>query len=708
MRSKVFLRVALAAGSVVVASAAGAAAPGLSAATDARSNQAAGEAPAAAASAASGLPAPIAKAKPGGAKAAAGDELLLFEEMPTVISASRQAQPVNWLSMPVSVVTADDIHYSGLTNLPEILQFVPGIDYGRIDRNQYAVGVRGLEEHFSDRMVTLIDGRDATNPTFGGTDWLSLPIMMEDIKRVEVTRGPAGAAWGANALNGVINVITKEPEETQGLLASTTWNQFGDSYNQIRQGGKDGRLAWRASLGYSGQESSKDALSNDPYFSQDWGRRYIFDSRAAYQASSDTRYTSGISYVRETAGSSDVSGVFPRRSVQTQDLRLFAKVEHTFDDDRRAYLQWSADYLDWNYPMAVESRALTNNLDGQYDFVPAKNHKASVGANLRWQNTNIVNHTPDDFFVAGDPLNEYTLGIFAIDRWQVNKRLAIEGQLRTEYYSATQADWAGRLTGLYSLDEKGDHIVRLGTAKAYRAPLYTFQKFQVQSIPLPSPPFPPGLFGANLLPSAHDIKNEETWSIDAGYTGRIYGPLTLRNDAYYQPYSRLISYTTLPDPTGIGLFYEHLDNVSGADSWGDETELAIENKTGKLSAWYAYNRFSPDQGAQQPLRACLPAEHKFGFTGRLFLPQDFTLNLNYRYSVAASGVVAAVLPPLNCPPVHRLDLTLAKKLGKNTELLVGVADILNTENNGAALSLGKSLPQEVPGRTVFARLQFTF
>lgn len=107
----------------------------------------------------------------------------------------------------------------------------------------YAIGVRGLHERFSDRMLTLIDGHVATTPYSGGTEWLSMPLLLEDIKRIEVIRGPSGAAWGANALNGVVNIITKEPEETQGWFASTTWDLVGDSYNHVRWGAKAGKWA---------------------------------------------------------------------------------------------------------------------------------------------------------------------------------------------------------------------------------------------------------------------------------------------------------------------------------------------------------------------------------------------------------------------------------------------------------------------------------
>ena len=110
-------------------------------------------------------------------------------EVPVVVSAARQPQKIGQLSVPVSVITAEDIHYSGLTNIPEILQFSPGIDMLRISRFRYAVGVRGLHEFISDRTLVLINGRSAESPLFGGSEYYTLPILMEDIERIEVVRG---------------------------------------------------------------------------------------------------------------------------------------------------------------------------------------------------------------------------------------------------------------------------------------------------------------------------------------------------------------------------------------------------------------------------------------------------------------------------------------------------------------------------------------
>ncbi len=157
-------------------------------------------------------------------------------EVPVVVSASRQEQKITEASVPISIITAEDIHYSGLTNIPEILQFTPGVDMLKLSRHRWAVGVRGMHEFVSDRTLILVNGRCAESSLFGGggSEYFTLPILMEDIERIEIVRGPGGAAWGANAFNGVINIITKKPEDVLGVFSSTTMTEFGDSYTHLR------------------------------------------------------------------------------------------------------------------------------------------------------------------------------------------------------------------------------------------------------------------------------------------------------------------------------------------------------------------------------------------------------------------------------------------------------------------------------------------
>src|ERR1700721_237473 len=130
-----------------------------------------------------------------------------------VTSVSKTEQTLSRTAAAVFVITQEDIHRSGATNIPDLLRMVPGMDVGQIDSNTWAISARGYNEEFSDKLLVMVDGRSMYTPTFAGVFWETLDLPLEDIERIEVIRGPGGTAWGANAVNGVINVITKKAGE---------------------------------------------------------------------------------------------------------------------------------------------------------------------------------------------------------------------------------------------------------------------------------------------------------------------------------------------------------------------------------------------------------------------------------------------------------------------------------------------------------------
>lgn len=174
--------------------------------------------------------------------------------------------------MPISVITSDDIRYSGLTNLYEIIQFAPGVEMLKIDNNRYALRVRGLHEFFSDLTLTLIDGKIADSPVFDGSELLRIPLFLDEIERIEIVRGPGGAVWGANAFNGVINNITKTPDVEIGHSVSSSINEFGDNFTEIGWTDNSDNWDWRLKLGYDTWESSSEAVKNDHFESNDFNR----------------------------------------------------------------------------------------------------------------------------------------------------------------------------------------------------------------------------------------------------------------------------------------------------------------------------------------------------------------------------------------------------------------------------------------------------
>src|SRR6202045_2239014 len=137
-----------------------------------------------------------------------------------VTSVSKRTQKLADAAAAIFVITQEDFRRSGATSIPEALRMVPGLEVARIDENKWAIGSRGFNGRFDNKLLVLIAGRSVYTPLFSGVYWNVQDVMLEDIDRIEVIRGPGATLWGANAVNGVINIITKKAKATQGGLVT--------------------------------------------------------------------------------------------------------------------------------------------------------------------------------------------------------------------------------------------------------------------------------------------------------------------------------------------------------------------------------------------------------------------------------------------------------------------------------------------------------
>jgi len=154
-----------------------------------------------------------------------------------VTSVSRKEQKMSQAAAAIFVITQEDIHRSGATNIPDLLRMVPGLDVSQINANTWAVSARGFNTQFVAKLLVLIDGRAVYTPLLGGVNWDTQDVPLEDIDRIEVIRGPGAALWGANAVNGVINIVTKKAADTQGGLITGGGGTEGQGYGTVQYGG---------------------------------------------------------------------------------------------------------------------------------------------------------------------------------------------------------------------------------------------------------------------------------------------------------------------------------------------------------------------------------------------------------------------------------------------------------------------------------------
>ena len=197
------------------------------------------------------------------------DELLDIE----VTSVSGRAESTADLAAAVFVITAEDIRRSGVTSIPEALRLAPGVEAAQIDGNKWAIGIRGYNLRFSNKLLVMIDGRPVYTQVFSGVFWDVQDTVLQDIDRIEVIRGPGATLWGANAVNGVINIITRSAEDTTGGLVSALAGNQESGTVTARWGGSVGDIgAYRVYAKHFERDTNRLALGSDSSDATDQSR----------------------------------------------------------------------------------------------------------------------------------------------------------------------------------------------------------------------------------------------------------------------------------------------------------------------------------------------------------------------------------------------------------------------------------------------------
>jgi len=158
-----------------------------------------------------------------------------------VTSVSKKEQKMSKTASAVFVITAEDIARSGANNIPDLLLIVPGVEVAQINSSKWAISIRGFNGQYSNKLLVLVDGRTVYTPMLSGVFWDAQDVPLDNIDRIEVIRGPGATVWGANAVNGVINIITKKASDTQGGLLTAGGGSYEHGFGAARFGGTVGK-----------------------------------------------------------------------------------------------------------------------------------------------------------------------------------------------------------------------------------------------------------------------------------------------------------------------------------------------------------------------------------------------------------------------------------------------------------------------------------
>lgn len=313
-----------------------------------------------------------------------------------VTSVSKKPQKQADVAAALSVITNEDIRKWGVTNIPDALRRVPGVQVARIDSNKWAITTRGSNSRFANKLLVLIDGRSVYTPLFAGVYWDMQDVVLEDIDRIEVIRGPGGTLWGANAVNGVINIITRSAADTQGTLISASAGNEVRGSGTVRHGGKlKNGGNYRVYAKYTSNDEGEVSRTLDPGFGltethDDWesgqvGFRMDWNSGDGDGFTVQGDLSSGHAGQLTLEPVDGGPGTIPNPVVDDTDLaagNVLFRWTRVLSDTSDFALQAYFDHVSRNGLILDEDRD-TIDIDFQHHFVPRENHDFLWGLAFR-------------------------------------------------------------------------------------------------------------------------------------------------------------------------------------------------------------------------------------------------------------------------------------------------------------------------------------
>ncbi|GJL76725.1 TonB-dependent siderophore receptor [Nitrosomonas sp.] len=315
------------------------------------------------------------------------EELMNIE----VTTVTRRAQKLSEVASAVFVITQDDIKRSGVTSIPEALRMAPGVEVARIGTDKWSVSIRGFNGRFANKLQVLMDGRSVYNPLFAGVQWEQQDTLMEDIERIEVIRGPGSALWGANAVNGIINIITKKAADTQGTFLTAGGGSFEQGFVGARYGGKiNDNTPYRFyAKGFTrdNMRSISGENANDAWHSGRGGFR-VDHSRGIDQFTlqGDLFYSAHGEKLDKSLLSAPLADA-ARGHSEGGNIRL--RWDRTFSDKSAFMLQTYYDRVDYRLMTTSRYSMESFDIDFQHRFPLFDRHDLTWGTNYRLYHNNV-------------------------------------------------------------------------------------------------------------------------------------------------------------------------------------------------------------------------------------------------------------------------------------------------------------------------------
>ena len=605
----------------------------------------------------------------------------------------------------ISVVTQDDIRRMGATSIPEALRMVPGMDVARITGNEWAVSARGFNGEYAGSLLVLIDGRTVYTPGSAGVFWDAQDVVMEDLDRIEVIRGPGATLWGANAVNGVINITTKSAKDTQGGLVSASYGTEDQPITTVRYGGElASNLYYRIYGKYSEHPGLESSTGNS---TADASTSLLGGFRLDYEPSTQNTFTLQGGYYNGTAGR-EVNNVtlVPAavRLIDTKEYNSGANIlgrwTRTFSAESQLTLQMYFDHSRQGDGVG-EGTLDTFDVDLQHRFAIGTRNDIVWGGGYR--DSEVQN--PSSFFLTfAPPSQNLQLGnVFVQDDITLARdrlHLTLGSKLEHNDLNGFELQPSARL--LWTPAER--QTVWAAVSRATQTPaLAEHARFNVAAAQPPhSPPVLVSILGNP------NMEAETLLAYEVGYRIEPTKRLSFDVTAFYNVYEGVVEPVSIPTTFEARPAPPHVlvaskwENADSGDTYGTELSAqwqAVEHW--RLTASYALLHMQLEPDASADLSS---PQQQFQIRSYLDLPHNVEFNAAFYYTdeiVAKSG--GGVAPIAAC---LKLDLGLTWHPAKSLEIGIWGKNLLHDEHAEFG-SQESTLITEIP-RSVMGKITWHF
>ncbi len=585
-----------------------------------------------------------------------------------VTSVSAKEQKLSRTPASVFVITAEDIRRSTASNIPDLLRLVPGVNVEQIDGNAWAISIRGFSDRAANKVLVLVDGRSVYNPVYSGVRWDALDVPLADIDRIEVIRGPGGTVWGANAVNGVINIITKSADGTQGGLLEA--EAGSENSGMLRYGAKAGRRGAYRVFGrffnFGSMEAVEGGPAHDAWYASHGGFRsdWSLSKRNSLTVQGDFQRTLAWQSVPVVFSNNLPATALLTDRISMTSANILGRWRHTLQNGSE--MTWQV--YDDSFRRSEQGVRYSHNIvDIAFQHHVAWGSRQDVvwGVETRSANTRFI----PGFALAVEPerKTDQLFSAFFQDEVKLTNTLSLTAGSKFEHNDYTGFEYEPSAQLLWTPSRK--QAVWFSVARAIRQPSRIDAGIDYDTAVLPGTPITVVATRGN-----RDLRAERLYDVEAGYRAQFGRQVSLDLSVFSGFYRDLVSavaqapiLTTSPAPPHVLVPFQ-FQNSAKAHSYGTEVFVnASPAPFWRFSAGYSAIRLNLDPepafaASGRPLLKTNTPENQFGFRSFLNLQR----NVEWDHALTYVGAVQDQY----VPRYIRLDTRLNWRIGESWELSV--------------------------------------